>query len=110
MQDLAYDLRIGLHSPAVLLRDYGIPVCTLIVVLFFGFMAYSGTLHGLGIFLNTGLILAAGFWIPQLLMTRLNEPLSCRDFFMNSVVVAQLILGGMLFDVIFYRLSNGIAL
>lgn len=110
MQDLRDDLRIGLHSPAVFLRDYGKPVCILIVLGFFSLMAYGGTLHGLGVFFYIGLTMAAGLWIPQLLRTKLDEPSTCQKFFMSSIVVAQLILGGIFVDVVFYRLFNGIAL
>ncbi|KDR74734.1 hypothetical protein GALMADRAFT_227148 [Galerina marginata CBS 339.88] len=109
-QDRVDDIKIGLYSPALLLGDYTTSVCTITAAGFFGLLSHGGLLNRQGGFYFGGLTIAGMLLFARLWRTNVYRPEECRQFFLQTVWIGQIILGGVVLDVVFHRLRNGIPL
>ncbi|KAJ7757032.1 UbiA prenyltransferase [Mycena metata] len=102
-QDKADDIRIGVNSAALLCGQHTIRICTATAVGFMCAFAYGGMLNGQGILFYVG-VAAAGFvLIRGLLRTDVDCPNECKEFFLTTPLVGQLILVGCVADAAVHR-------
>lgn len=109
-QDRKEDIRIGLKSLAIFMGDYTIPICTITGIGFVGLFAYAGALNGQGIPYFIGLAISAMLLLPRLLKTDINSPEDCKNLFLGTGPVGQIILVGLVVDVVLRRVLEGIPL
>ncbi|KAJ8093222.1 hypothetical protein PM082_020707 [Marasmius tenuissimus] len=102
-QDKEDDLKIGLHSPALFLRRSTIPVCATTTLLFLAFIGYGGFLNNQGLLFYIGLACAGTITLRQLFSTNIDDPEQCREFFLLTPRVGQIILGGLIIDAVYGR-------
>ncbi|GAW05899.1 4-hydroxybenzoate polyprenyl transferase [Lentinula edodes] len=108
--DKSDDVKIGIRSSALLCGQYTIPVCFSTAVAFFGLLSYGGYLNGHSYPFFAGVLLAAGLLLSKLLRTDIDRPADCRDFFLQTPLIGQILVGGFVADAIIGRISSGIAL
>ncbi|KAJ3739635.1 UbiA prenyltransferase family [Lentinula detonsa] len=108
--DKADDVKIGIRSSALLCGQYTIPVCSATAIVFFGLLAYGGFLNGHSYLFFAGVLLAAFLLISKLLRTNIDRPADCRDFFLQTPLIGQILVGGFVADAVVARISNGIHL
>ncbi|KAF5378018.1 hypothetical protein D9757_009864 [Collybiopsis confluens] len=108
--DKADDVQIGIRSSALLCGQFTIPVCSFTAVLFFGLLSYGGYVNGHGPAFFAGVLIAAGLLFSKLLVTDIDRPADCRDFFLQTPLIGQVVLGGFVVDAVVARLSKGIPL
>ncbi|KAJ7031630.1 UbiA prenyltransferase [Mycena alexandri] len=102
-QDKADDVKIGVNSAALLCGQHTIRICTATAVGFMGAFAYGGILNGQGILFYVG-VAAAGFvLIRGLLRTDVDCPAECKEFFLTTPLVGQLVLVGCVADAAVHR-------
>ncbi|KAJ8093247.1 hypothetical protein PM082_020733 [Marasmius tenuissimus] len=102
-QDKVDDIKIGLHSPALYLGPRTIPVCTVTALLFLTLVGYGAYLneHGVLFFISLGY---AGFLtLKKLYATNIDNPVECKEFFLLTPWVGQIILGGLAADALYQR-------
>ncbi|KAJ7842669.1 UbiA prenyltransferase, partial [Mycena olivaceomarginata] len=109
-QDIQDDVTIGLKSMAILFGKYTIPLCTLTGSSFITLLVYGGVLNGQGVpfFCSvavSGLILLLSLW-----GTDIDNPESCKAFFLRTPLLGQIILCGFIWDAVAYRLEEGLGL
>ncbi|KAJ7196937.1 UbiA prenyltransferase [Mycena pura] len=109
-QDKFDDAMIGLNSPARLCGEYTIPVCTATAIGFLALLTYGGTLNGQGAAFYIGVAVAGGTLFRSLAKTNIDSPETCKDMFLTTPLVGQIILGGFVADAVFHRIIHGIAL
>ncbi|RDB21359.1 4-hydroxybenzoate polyprenyltransferase, mitochondrial [Hypsizygus marmoreus] len=109
-QDKIDDVKLGLHSPALLCREYTIMLCTVTGVGFLSLLSYGGYLNGHGPLFYLGVICAAILLLPRLIATDVDRPEDCRNLFLGTPLVGQVILGGLVMDAVTHRLRSGIPL
>jgi len=109
-QDKKDDMKIGLHSPALFLSTWTIPICCSTAVGFLSLLLYGGYLNGQGVFFYLGVAIAGAILIRKLILTDLDNPNDCKNFFLQTVIVGQVILGGLVLDGIYYRIEKHISL
>ncbi|KAJ7237579.1 UbiA prenyltransferase [Mycena rebaudengoi] len=107
-QDKLDDIRIGLHSPALLFGEYTIQFCTLTAVGFIGLMSYGGILNGHGIVFLAVMMMAGLLLLTSLWKTDIDRPEDCKAFFMRTPLVGNIILTGLIVDVLLKRWIAGI--
>ncbi|KAJ3893519.1 UbiA prenyltransferase family [Lentinula edodes] len=108
--DKSDDVKIGIRSSALLCGQYTIPVCFSTAVAFFGLLSYGGYLNGHSYSFFAGVLLAAGLLLSKLLRSDIDRPADCRDFFLQTPLIGQILVGGFVADAIIGRISSGIAL
>ncbi|KIK53856.1 hypothetical protein GYMLUDRAFT_49149 [Collybiopsis luxurians FD-317 M1] len=108
--DKADDIQIDIKSSALLCGQYTISVCSTTAALFFGLLSYGGYLNGHGIAFFAGVLIAAGLLMSKLLTTDVDRPEDCRDFFLQTPLIGQVVLGGFVADAVLARLTSGIPL
>ncbi|KAF5336730.1 hypothetical protein D9757_013925 [Collybiopsis confluens] len=108
--DKADDTQIGIKSAALLCGRYTIPICSATAIAFFGLLSYGGYLNGQGTTFFVGILVAATLLLSKLLNTDIDQPADCRDFFLQTPLIGQVVLGGLVADAVIARLSNGIPL
>ncbi|TFY66490.1 hypothetical protein EVG20_g4603 [Dentipellis fragilis] len=109
-QDRAEDEKLGLYSMARLFGEWTIPLCMASGMGFFAILGFLGTKNGLG-FPFFAAILVAGWQVSsRLSRTDINNPGSCKEFFLCMPLISQLVLGGIVADAISHRLLQGIPL
>ncbi|KAJ6615459.1 UbiA prenyltransferase [Mycena sp. CBHHK59/15] len=109
-QDKVDDIRIGLHSPAILCGEYTIKICTATALSFLGLLTYGGMLNGQGLPFYASIVVAGSMLLRELSATDIDEPEQCKVMFLGTPLVGQIILGGFVADAVVYRLVEGIAL
>lgn len=109
-QDKLDDIKIGLHSPALLCREYTIPICTVTALIFLSLMTYGGVLNGQGVPYFAALLCAGILLLPRLLQTNIDRPEDCRALFLGTPLIGQVILGGLVIDAVAHRLNSGVPL
>lgn len=109
-QDKLDDMRIGLHSPALLCGKYTIAICTSTAIGFIGLMSYSGMQNGHGIPYFSSLAIATVLLLHRLLRTDIDQPEDCRNLFLGTPLVGEVILCGLIVDVITRRVVEGISI
>ncbi|KAF9462320.1 UbiA prenyltransferase [Collybia nuda] len=109
-QDKIDDVKIGLHSPALLCGKHTISICTVTAIIFLALMCVGGALNGQGSAFYAAMLAAGALLLPRLLKTDIDKPDDCRALFLGTPLIGQIILGGMLVDAVTHRLQNGIPL
>lgn len=97
-QDKRDDVRIGLNSPALLLGYSTKPICAITGLGFFGLFAYAGWLNGQGISFYLGLLCGAIMLFSKMIKTDVDVPNDCREFFLKTKPIGQVILTGLVVD------------
>ncbi|KAJ4464374.1 UbiA prenyltransferase family [Lentinula aciculospora] len=108
--DKTDDIKIGIRSSALLCGQYTIPVCFTTATAFFGLLTYGGHLNGHSYPFFAAVLLAAGLLVSKLLSTDIDRPADCRDFFLQTPLIGQILVGGFVADAVIARISLGIAL
>ncbi|KAJ3718843.1 UbiA prenyltransferase [Lentinula raphanica] len=108
--DKADDVKIGIKSSALLCGRYTLPVCSTTAIAFFGLLTYGGYLNGHSYPFFAGVLLAAFLLISKLLRTDIDRPADCRDFFLQTPLIGQILVGGFVADAVVARISSGIPL
>ncbi|KAF7366541.1 4-hydroxybenzoate polyprenyltransferase, mitochondrial [Mycena sanguinolenta] len=101
------DVKIGINSPALLCRQYTIPICLGTAVGFWGLLVYGGILNGQGPFFYTGVASAGVVLLKELLRTDIDRPKECKAFFLTTPLIGQIILGGVVADAVINRYIEG---
>ncbi|KAF8624709.1 hypothetical protein AX17_007040 [Amanita inopinata Kibby_2008] len=109
-QDKTDDIKIGLHSPALLLGRWTVPVCTGTACGFLGLLAYGGALNNQGAAFFISIGIAGVLLISKLLYTDVDRPEDCRRLFLDTPMIGMIILAGLVVDSVFDRLRTGIPL
>lgn len=73
-------------------------------------MSYGGALNNQGPAYFVGLAVAGYLLISKLLQTDIDVPQQCKDLFLGTPLVGQIILGGLVVDVLAHRIQEGIAI
>lgn len=71
-------------------------------------MSYGGILNNQGVAYYVGLAVAGFLLLFKLLQTDIDSPQQCKELFLGTPLVGQVILGGIIVDVVTRRLQNGI--
>ncbi|KAJ6608072.1 UbiA prenyltransferase [Mycena sp. CBHHK59/15] len=109
-QDKADDIKIGLHSPALLFADYTIPFCTLCSTGFLGMVLYGGIQNGQGLTFCIGMAVAGALLFIRLWKTDIDRPEDCKRVFLGTPRVGQIILLGLIIDSVGNRCLAGVPL
>ncbi|KAF9063404.1 UbiA prenyltransferase family-domain-containing protein [Rhodocollybia butyracea] len=104
------DVKIGIKSAALLCGKYTLSVCSATATASFGLQAYGGYLNGHSLPFFAGLLVAEVLLMSKLLRTNVNNPEDCKDFFLQTPLIGQIILAGIVADAVIARVTNGIAL
>ncbi|KAK0187363.1 UbiA prenyltransferase family-domain-containing protein [Armillaria mellea] len=109
-QDKVDDVKIGMKSLAILCGKYTIPICSGTTVGFAALKALAGYLNEQGIAYHVSVVVSAFIPLKELLVTDINKPRQCMQFFLQTPTIGNLILAGLVVDAVFQRLVKGIAL
>ncbi|KAJ7740582.1 UbiA prenyltransferase [Mycena metata] len=109
-QDKLDDMNIGINSPALLCREYTIPITTVTALGFFGLLTYGGILNNQGLPFFASVTVAGVRLLKALLRTDIDCPGDCQDLFLGTPRIGQIILGGFVADAVLHRLTEGVAL
>jgi 4-hydroxybenzoate polyprenyl transferase len=109
-QDKEDDARIGLHSLALRMGSWTIPICTLAALTFLSLLYNAGIQNGHGVPFFTAVIVAGIRLLDKLLRTDIDNPKDCVKMFLDTPTVGGIILSGIFVDAIYHRLSSGIPL
>lgn len=71
-------------------------------------MTYGGMLNNQGPAYYVGLAVAGFMLLYKLLQTDIDRPEQCKDLFLGTPLVGQVILGGLVVDVLARRIQEGI--
>ncbi|TFK95266.1 UbiA prenyltransferase [Pterulicium gracile] len=107
-QDKEDDARIGLHSLALRMGTWTIPLCFLCAMSFLALIAYAGFENGHSITFFASVAIAGTLLMYRLLGTNINSSSDCKRMFLDTPTVGNIILFGLLADVLYHRLSTGI--
>lgn len=108
-QDKLDDLKIGINSPALLLRRYTVPICTTTALGFLCLVAYGGMLNGQGLPFYTGVLVAGIILVTTLQRTDVDCPAQCEAMFLTTPRIGQTILLGLVMDAGLHRYAKGFA-
>jgi 4-hydroxybenzoate polyprenyltransferase len=110
MVDRDDDLRIGVHSSAILLGRYDVAAVMACHAFFLAIMTGIGLWHRLGVFYYLGLALAAGLIVYQYRLIRGRERGQCFKAFRGNNWVGMAVFAGILLDMqLGGRIYHGIA-
>lgn len=84
MADRSDDLKIGIKSTAILFGRYDLILVATLQSITLGLLSYVGWLYQRGIVFYAGLLIAAGFALYQLWISRRREPDPCLAAFLNN--------------------------
>ncbi|KAJ7476867.1 UbiA prenyltransferase [Mycena galericulata] len=108
-QDKLDDIKIGINSPALLCREYTIPICTTTALGFLGLLTYGGTLNNQGIPFYVSVVIAGAMLLAALRRTDVDRPTDCKDLFLGTPLLGQIILSGLVVDAVVHRFVEGVA-
>ncbi|KAJ6579623.1 UbiA prenyltransferase [Mycena vulgaris] len=108
-QDKVDDMKIGINSPALLCREYTIPICTATALGFLSLLTIGGMLNNQGIPFYISVAIAGVMLLTALLRTNIERPTDCKDLFLGTPLLGQIILGGFVADAVLHRFAEGIA-
>jgi 4-hydroxybenzoate polyprenyltransferase len=100
MVDRDDDIKIGVHSSAILLGPYDVAVVIACHAVFLAAMAGIGFWQRLGIFYYLGLVVAASFVVYQYWLIRGRDRALCFKAFHNNNWVGAVIFTGLMFDML----------
>jgi 4-hydroxybenzoate polyprenyltransferase len=103
-------VKVGIHSPALFVGDWTIPLCTTTGIGFIALLSYAGFLNGQGFIFYAAVAISSSILFPKLLRTDIDIPNDCKSFFLDTPLVGQVILGGLVLDAVAQRALNGVAL
>jgi 4-hydroxybenzoate polyprenyltransferase len=109
-QDKIDDAKIGIHSPALLCREHTLGICTATALGFLALLAYGGMLNNQGAPFYVGVASAGVMLLRALLRTDVDVPGECKEFFLLTPLLGQIILVGFVADAVLHRVVEGIAL
>ncbi|KAJ7165649.1 UbiA prenyltransferase [Mycena crocata] len=107
-QDRVDDIKIGLHSPAILCGEYTVKICTATAMGFLGLLAYGGMRNGQGPAFYAAVVIAGIVLFRSLLATDINCPETCKLMFLGTPLVGQIILAGFVADAVVHRATQQI--
>ncbi|KAJ7916288.1 UbiA prenyltransferase family-domain-containing protein [Mycena leptocephala] len=107
-QDKIDDMKIGINSPALLCREYTIPICTATALGFLGLLTYGAMLNNQGIPFYVSVAIAGVLLLTALLRTNIDSPSDCKDFFLLTPLLGQIILAGFVMDAVLHRFVEGV--
>ncbi|KAF8173880.1 UbiA prenyltransferase [Mycena galopus ATCC 62051] len=108
-QDKIDDMKIGINSPALLCREYTISICSVTALGFLCLLTYGGWLNEQGIPFYISVAIAGIILLTALWRTEIDNPSDCKDFFLLTPLLGQIILGGLVVDAVLHRLVRGVA-
>ncbi|KAJ6595472.1 UbiA prenyltransferase [Mycena sp. CBHHK59/15] len=108
-QDKIDDLKIGIHSPALLCGEYTIPICLTTALGFLGLLTYGGMLNNQGIPFYVSVVVVGLMLLTALLRTDVDCPGDCKRLFLGTPLLGQVILAGLVMDAVLHRLKEGVA-
>ncbi|KAJ6555731.1 UbiA prenyltransferase [Mycena sp. CBHHK59/15] len=108
-QDKIDDLKIGIHSPALLCGEYTIPICLTTALGFLGLLTYGGMLNNQGIPFYVSVVVVGLMLLTALLHTDVDCPGDCKRLFLGTPLLGQVILAGLVMDAVLHRLKEGVA-
>jgi len=100
MVDRDDDIRIGVHSSAILLGKYDVAAVMACHVIFLAIMAGIGYWQHLGVIYYLGLFVAFGFIVYQYRLIRGRDRESCFKAFLSNNWVGAVIFAGFMFDLL----------
>ncbi|KAJ7846337.1 UbiA prenyltransferase family-domain-containing protein [Mycena olivaceomarginata] len=106
-QDKVDDVKIGINSPALLCRQYTIPICLGTAVGFLGLLVCGGIMNGQGTVFYASVASAGFVLLRGLLQTDINCPAECKTFFLTTPLIGQIILAGFVVDAVIVRHLEG---
>ncbi|KAF8911759.1 UbiA prenyltransferase family-domain-containing protein [Mucidula mucida] len=109
-QDKVDDVKIGMKSLAIFCGKYTIPVCTATTVGFGALMSYGGWVNEHGFIYYTAVAVATTILSKNLMVTDIDEPKQCMQFFLLTPTVGNIVLGGLVADAVAHRVAEGIPL
>ncbi|KAF9030134.1 UbiA-domain-containing protein [Hymenopellis radicata] len=109
-QDKLDDVKIGMKSLAIFCDKYTIPVCTATTIGFGTFMAYGGWMNGQGFIYYAAVVVATAILLKNLMVTDIDQPKQCMQFFLLTPTVGNIVLGGLVADAVAHRVAEGIPL
>jgi 4-hydroxybenzoate polyprenyltransferase len=101
-------MKIGINSPALLCREYTIPICTATALGFLGLLTYGAMLNNQGIPFYVSVAIAGVLLLTALLRTNIDSPSDCKDFFLLTPLLGQIILAGFVMDAVLHRFVEGV--
>ncbi|KAK0502248.1 UbiA prenyltransferase family-domain-containing protein [Armillaria luteobubalina] len=87
-----------------------IPICSATTVGFAALMSWAGYLNGQGVAYYITVALSTLILLKELLVTDIDSPRQCMKFFLLTPTIGNLILGGLVVDVVLQRALAGIPL
>ncbi|KAK0471054.1 UbiA prenyltransferase family-domain-containing protein [Armillaria novae-zelandiae] len=109
-QDKVDDIKIGMKSLAILCGGYTIPICLATTIGFGTLMSFAGYLNEQGIAFYISVALSAFVLVKGLIVTDIDKPRECMQFFLHTPMIGNLILAGLVVDAVVHRLVEGIPL
>ncbi|KAF7329879.1 hypothetical protein MKEN_00251600 [Mycena kentingensis (nom. inval.)] len=106
-QDKQDDIKLGIHSMALLFREQTVAICTATGIGFFVLLAYGGFMNGHGVPFLASVVVAAVDLLSGLLGTDVDNPAECKKFFLSTPRVGQTILAGFVVDSVLNRYLDG---
>ena len=100
MVDRDDDVKIGLHSSAIVLGRYDVAAVMACHAIFLAIMATVGHWQRLGIFYYVGIAMAAGLVAYQYWLIRGRDRALCFKAFLNNNWVGAVIFTGLMFDLL----------
>lgn len=99
-QDKIDDRRIGIYSPALFFGQWTIKLCNITGLGFLSLLCYAAYLNNHGSVFYSSLGVSAVMLFRKLWQTDIDTPGSCNAFFQYNVPIAQIILIGLVLDVL----------
>lgn len=85
-----------------------IPICITTAAGFLILISYGGWLNGHGIIFFISVVVAGAILFKRLSQTNIDRPEDCRAFFLDTPLVGNVVLMGLVVDSVFRRFSQGI--
>lgn len=101
MSDRDDDLKVGIHSTAILFGEMDVAIIAVLQIVLLGGMVLVGRSAELGLWFLIGLVAAAGFAWRQLWLIRRRDPEDCLRAFWNNAWFGGAIFAGIVLDYIF---------
>ncbi|PBK66464.1 hypothetical protein ARMSODRAFT_960023 [Armillaria solidipes] len=101
------DVKIGMKSLAILCGKHTIPICSATTVGFAALISWASYLNEQGIAYYVSMALSA---FVELVVTDIDKPRQCMQFFLHIPTIGNLILAGSVVDAVVHRVNEGIPL
>ena len=101
MVDREDDLKIGVKSTAILFGKYDLLIIGCLQLIMLGLMVQVGRMAELGWIYYLGLVVGAGFFVYQQIISRDRDPRACFEAFLNNNQFGMTVFVGLLLDYLF---------